>query len=307
VKVGGGSKPGAPVSFLVFLERNDTPAFHLKVSRDDSGAENISQEYLLYSALYRRAVNTADSLSEPMSCEQVGAYTIYAQRAVRGRQFDLLNLVSHDRAAMGRYWHQALEWLIAFQRDTASDPFVIELAWLDGDLAQTMRQARSMHSVEDDVLKPGLEWLQEQLGRHVGTVVPRVGVHGDFNHYNLLFDADRMYVIDWEHCQLNGLPIDDVAFLYLQTAIACDPDKPFPMFQATLGQRAQPSWALDEFNFALNRIAATHGFDSDVARLLVPLYLLQMLTRDYRGGEFPLRSVNSLLTALRFAGYHAAC
>jgi hypothetical protein len=37
-------------------------------------------------------------------------------------------------------------------------------------------------------------------------------------------------------------------------------------------------------------------------KLLVPVSMLGMLARDYRGTEFPLRSVASLESALRFAG-----
>jgi thiamine kinase-like enzyme len=303
VKVGGALRPGAPVSFLVFLEGTQVPSFHLKVSRDDISANNIEQEYSLYSALYRRAANSAHSLSEPMSCEQVGPYTIYAQRAVGGRQFDLLNLVSHDRVAMNRYWDQALDWLLAFQRDTLGAPFLLDSTWFEIDLDRTIAKARALHAMETDFLQPGLAWLRDQLRTHFGATVPGVGVHGDFNHYNLLFQGDAMYVIDWEHCQARGLPIDDVVFLYLQAAIACEPEAPFPMLQSMLGHRADASWAHDAFTRALNRVAAMHGFGADLARLLVPYYLAQMLTRDYRGGEFPLRSVNALSAALKFAGY----
>lgn len=302
VKNGGWNMVGAPVSFLVFKENDCQPSFHLKVNRDTLSSQNIRREYETYRRIYDRTGRSKTTIPQPLACETVGEYVVFVERFLPGEPFDMLKFSERNVDAIQVYFEQTLEWLLSFQVETRESVFTVNDAFIDAHLGEALEIVKAQHPDEWDTIEPGLAWLERELGRFAGKEIPAVAVHGDFNHYNLLLNNRAVSVIDWEYCQVRGLPVDDLVFLYLEAAIACDPIPPFRFVPAFLALNDVAPWGGRSFGDGLARVASMHQLDIRLARLLVPVYLLKMLAFDYRGTSFPLRSPDTLRHALRYCG-----
>jgi aminoglycoside phosphotransferase (APT) family kinase protein len=134
---------------------------------------------------------------EPLLVGRVGGETVVVQRCNP--------VTANCEPATDR---RALDWLVAFQRATATT----SRPWSDDDSQEVLTTVeRALAGPGTEAARDLLPALRSRLHRLHGVDLPRCAVHGDFWRGNLAFEGDRLRVYDWEWSRPEGLPFFDHA------------------------------------------------------------------------------------------------
>ncbi|NMH96644.1 phosphotransferase family protein [Pseudonocardia acidicola] len=222
--------PDARCVLLLFTPNEPSPSHAVKIAGDVRAAARIDREAQRLLALQRvHSRHLAGSVPQVLDVLDHGgrpALVTTAQRGVpmlvryhrRGHTADP-EAVRADLAAASR-------WLLLAQSATLGPAAPLDLA---PGTAERLRARLTAAPAADRVLDR-LGALRARLGRYAA---PTTLVHGDFWPGNLLTDRGEITgVVDWEHSELAGNPVRDIARFALAYSIYLDrhtrPGRPVP-------------------------------------------------------------------------------
>lgn len=139
-----------------------------------------------------------DTVAKPIHYSVENGYLLLIQRAMRGKTLikKVRNNIFLSKQRLEHCLTIAVEWLTRL-----STSFVIDRVEIE--------QTKLNHlTSKNPFLKRGYNNLK-------GTEVPLILVHNDFSPRNLLYDGEKLSVIDWEYNTLDGLPLWDLALFFI--------------------------------------------------------------------------------------------
>ena len=307
---------GAPVSFLVFSDANKRkPLGYLKVNRDKTGLAALMHEAEVYATIYAKCTESRRVLAKQMFSGHLDAYFVISRSVVDGQTieprlfhdvgqrqqgsiFKKLAYRITDRLisfygdlptgeiSFGGFAQRAIDWLILFNTETSGRTLTFEAFW-DRFAASrlTSPRLRSILDVSADTLEAYRVTLKELAN---GLELRTGPIHADYNHLNILVSRESIAVVDFEYAEEESFPPFDVLNLFAQPAIECGSRQVETLFSSDPKGELAPI-----ANDLLARYAASQGLSLEFVKACGPLFILDLLYRDYGfSGLFPLRSAS---------------
>ncbi len=221
--------PAGKVTLAFFDQAGDLAAV-AKVARSATSEPALVREYEALSHLWALGVpSVRERVAEPLLLERVSGRLALVQAPLGGRPMTAAYYTpGHvtERGPVAEDFAQAAAWLLAFQRETATGPQVLDAALLDRWVGQVIRGYREEvgWSATEEKLLSEVQTRAEGL---IGFPLPTAAVHGDYWMGNLLVDASGLRgVIDWERGRDSGpCPLDVYKF---PTSYAVYMDRAYP-------------------------------------------------------------------------------
>jgi hypothetical protein len=205
--------PAAKVT-LMFFDVEGALAAVAKVARTPPSEPALEREYETLSYLWERRVPSVRTrVAEPLLLQRVDGRLVLVQAPLRGAPMTAAYYTpGHvvDRALVVEDFALAGNWLLDFQRQTATGTGVFDEAlleeWVTGVIASYHDEV-GWDAVEERLFNEVQGRAKELLGERV----PAVAVHGDYWMGNLLAEGGRLAgVIDWERGRASGPALLDV-------------------------------------------------------------------------------------------------
>lgn len=318
VKVKSRMEAGAPVSFLVFSDdAKDQPLGFLKLNRDDGAISHLVHEAREYDQAYRRCSRARHGLARPLFAGRIDEWFMISREALRGDAVDGRSVLSLSRrqgaspvrriverllaglhslvgyraaksASFAELADAAIEWLAVFQTETVGRSVTFEELWrrlAGGALAQDGLVGEELGSS----YRARLQQLASGLDLRLGPI------HGDFNHYNVLLAEGEARVVDWEYSEAESFPPFDALNLFCQAAM----DAGGPVKVESLFRAGSDDGLASLTRTLLARYAQARKYTPEFVLACAPLFVLDLLRRDYGAHEFPLRSADLLVRLVR--------
>jgi Phosphotransferase enzyme family len=221
--------PAGKVTLAFFDQAGDLAAV-AKVARSATSEPALVREYEALSHLWALGVpSVRERVAQPLLLERVSGRLALVQAPLGGRPMTAAYYTpGHvtERGPVAEDFAQAAAWLLAFQRETATGPQVLDAALLDRWVGQVIRGYREEvgWSATEEKLLSEVQTRAEGL---IGFPLPTAAVHGDYWMGNLLVDASGLRgVIDWERGRDSGpCPLDVYKF---PTSYAVYMDRAYP-------------------------------------------------------------------------------
>ena len=221
--------PAAKATLVLFDRAGDLAAV-AKVGRSAASEPALVREYETLGHLWGLGVpSVRERVAEPLLLERVGDRLALVQAPLRGRPMTAAYYTpGHvaERSAVAGDFALAAGWLLAFQRETATGPQVLDAALVDRWVARVIGSYREEvgWSPTEEKLFAEVQTRAEGL---IGLSLPTAALHGDFWMGNLLVDPSGLRgVIDWERGRASGpCPLDVYKF---PTSYAVYMDRAYP-------------------------------------------------------------------------------
>lgn len=182
----------------------------------------------------------------------------------------LLESAGPDRSA-GQVLGEAHFRFLAALRTNASVPLEDVTTRLGRDLIPLLRDGTSANALA----RRALTRLNINRGVRLATFIE----HGDFAPWNVKRSADgRIFVIDWEHAQAEGLPWCDALHFCFQTSVLA---RRWPAREVLAAMRA----TMRSLGAAAYADAIGSGLKALDAEDFIVLYLLRAMARDATDGH----------------------
>ncbi len=306
---------GAPVSFLVFSNADKRkPLGYLKVNRDKTGLAALRHEADVYAIIAAQCVQSSQSLAKQMFCGYLDGYFVISRSVVNGQTIEprlfhdngqrqigsIFKKLAHqvtDRLvsfcgdsptgaiSFDRFAQQAIDWLIMFNNETSGHSLTFEAFW-ERFAASRLASTRMINII--DVPADTIEAYRVRLKKLANGFELRTGpIHADYNHLNILISRSSMAVVDFEYAEEESFPPFDALNLFAQPAIDCGIWQVESLFKSdSKGELASIA------NEMLARYAVSQELSLEFIKACGPLFILDLLYRDYGYIDFPLRSAN---------------
>lgn len=315
IKLRSRMEKGAPVSFLVFAGAGKArPLGFLKVNRDNSGFAALRAEADVYARIYAMSSESRTSLAEQSFFGQLGSSYVISRSFLPGRAvdhgifqgigatpgtsmtqrvcrgvFDRLVRVYADTPAsavsFAEFARSAIDWLITFNRDTGGPVVTFDAFW---DVFVSSRLSSAQLKGSFGVSEELLEAYRVTLKELANGVELRTGaIHGDYNQYNILLSPRGVGIVDFEYAEENSFPPFDALNLFLQSA--CESGG-VEQVEKLFSPAFQESELASTANKMLDLYAKSQGYSLRFVKGCAPLFVLDLLHRDYGFHEFSLRS-----------------
>lgn len=278
------TRPGArsTVTLLVFADDRDAPELVLKVNRDPGYPDSVEREFAGFSAVHARVRACGAGIPRPVFLERVGRHVVFGQTALPGRPFPARAFQRSERVRsrlVAPLVDRAFDWLTAFHVETSSGTWTLDARFID-ERCRAVFDAVVARYPEAGAWREELRGIERRLAKFEGALLPRGAVHGDFTHANLLFDDQRVSVVDWEDCEPDGFPLTDVFFLVCQLALSYHGEETTgtASFRRFLGGEGPVRKRVVD---GLHAYAARLGFDPRLVGLLLPSFLGGLLVKEY--------------------------
>lgn len=283
---------GAPVSFLVFSEADrQQPLGYLKVNRDQRGLPRLIHEAELYDVIFTKCQKARKGLAKQIFSGHLGEDFVISRSIVDGQSVGPRLFQHLDQPQKAELFKElatrAIDWLVLFNSETYGSVLTFETFW-DRFVMERL-SALSLKNVLR-ILPDALESYYDTLKELAGNVELRTGaLHGDYNFCNILVSRENIGIVDWEYAEEESFPSFDVLNLVIQSAVeyaAFNRDYPI---ETLFNPEPKNKLSLIA-NDLLARYSASHGFNLNFIKACAPLFILDLLYRDYGLHEFPLRS-----------------
>jgi Phosphotransferase enzyme family len=194
--------------YFFFLGEDRLPSAVGKVGFDAAGAHYLEREHDGLQSLRARGGSLpAASVPRPLLYREINGRQVLLQSAVPGEKVATWLVPGvHLNGPLERFLSWAAEWSAALGRATLADGQGLIQGWIDDFSVKMDRTGRSRALLEDAARRV---W-EGSDGTH-----PAVLAHGDFCGENILGDAERYGVIDWELCDRLSVPGYDILDLCL--------------------------------------------------------------------------------------------
>lgn len=290
MKIGGRPGKRSTVPFLIFTNRNRFPSYVLKTNRDPTYSKAIEDEYNNYLKIYEK-------LSEPMRrtvpapifIEKVGLNTVFCETALvgtkLGRQVFNSKNQRFKRRIITKFFDLSSQWLNKFHQETCSGFIQIDDDFIQKNIQEPINNIFKKYPTETTNLKKELLMIPEKIKIFRGKKVPIVGVHGDFDHWNIFITDNEVRVIDWEDCSPEGLPFSDLFYFLFHFSF---------VFDGRIHQRASFAAFFREDNWTYKLVrgfleVSANQFNLDVGFLftMAPVYSVELLLKNYEPHRVP--------------------
>jgi len=140
---------------------------------------------------------------------------------------------------------RAMDWLVAFQRETDSGKIFNIGTQLDEWLKVVLKEVES-NDVTIKNLNSKVDCLRQKIMAFKQVDVPMCMEQGDFDSHNILFFKKEIFVTDFEHAKDDSLPFFDLACL---------------MFNGLISE-----WRANNYNLSLIEYAFSTGWSKHLRR-----------------------------------------
>lgn len=284
-KLGIRQKPEKPkqLSFLVnFLQHcilifNNRNSFPICVVKLYKGKEKYIAEYEYKNLTY--VYNTASSLLKtsmprPILLENVDEYLILLETAMQGRRVSEV-IESHksffSKKKFVKYLQIVEDWLKLFQKDTQITEVIFTQKELEKYLLRPIRVFCEKNYITESEKRYFDEYIKK-IKSILGCKFPLVSNHGDFWIGNILFENDRMGVIDWADLTKVELPFWDLFTFISSFRLKEDLKNVLDSVNFSLFKRNWFSSLIREFT--LSYCSKMH-IDSKIIKLFYPIFLIK--------------------------------
>jgi aminoglycoside phosphotransferase len=219
--VGVSRDPNAKLTVLVLPADRGAPAHAaIKVPTTARAAESVAREGRMLDALHRLGCDLLEqTVPRVLDIINAGDFEAIVQSALPGTPLTTLYLrwwhtrspkrVARDLGAVGA-------WLTRLHEETAGARAPVEM---DAGVTDALRQRYG----RDSDVERAVRLVDTSCVRLRGQSAPRTVVHGDLWCGNVLIERDGISgVIDWEHADLAGEPLRDLARFALTYAMYLD-------------------------------------------------------------------------------------
>lgn len=273
------ARPGqySSVSLLAFADGREVPSLLVKINRDPGYPHAILSEYRNFSTIYQGLQDCRASVPRPLGCWEVDDHvalceTVVPGKPIGGRTF-LMPTVS-KRERVFRFVLSALEWLANFHAETHQGHVVMDRAFVRENFEIPVEGVLDRHRDAMGGRETILHKLPRAAANYLGTALPVGAVQGDFTHANILLQARQIGVVDWEDCEIRGLPFRDVFFLICQMALNFEAKRSgTESFRSFLLGDPGSRLVLEAFG----EYARWRGLDTRLFALMLPQFMCALL------------------------------
>ncbi len=282
----------AAVAFLVFDAKCKTePVGFLKINRNVMGFKQVEREGQIYQKIYERTRKSRKGLAKQIYSGALDRTFLISRLPLKGHHLERTLFRDRNkpknRGELAKFCQSAIEWLIDFNSDTCCNNVSFGTFWekfFVGRLETVETQfgfRLSANAIEQ--YRSNLSALLEGADIRVGPI------HGDYNLYNILITSEGVCVVDWEHAELDSVPLFDALNLFYEMAVhiqGVEPD--FDLIRLFLTEKE------DEFLSTMDGLLAEYAASQNTSlpfiKACAPIFILDFLYRDYGGHNFALRS-----------------
>ncbi|MDA2936665.1 methyltransferase domain-containing protein [Acidobacteria bacterium AH-259-A15] len=282
----------AAVSFLVFDDRCKTePVGFLKVNRDAMGFKRVEREGQIYQSIYERTRNSRRALAKQIYSGALHQTFFISRLPLKGHFLERTLFPERNkpknRRKLAKFCQLAIEWLIDFNSDTCYKNVSFDTFWHRFFVKRLETFETHFHFC---LSTNAIERYRNRLSTLLEGADIQVGpIHGDYNLYNILTTSEGVYVVDWEHAELESVPLFDALNLFFEMAVqikCVEPD--FDLTKLCVTEQGDSFLSI--MDGLLAKYAASQNASLHFMKACSPIFILDLLHRDYGDHTFSLRS-----------------
>lgn len=268
VKVVGNLSNNGAVSFLIFLNDNQSPTFYSKVQRNPKFDIRIKNEYSKLNGI-RSVINDDNILKtipKTFGLFKLDDFEILLESASLGTN---LNCVINRRNAK-KYLDMCTKWLIKFHKSSMkSEKRIIDFVPDINDLI--LEGFLNEHEHNE---------LLNMIDNFAYQNVPITCIHGDFSPYNIKIINNSLNIIDWEDSELEHIPIIDLWQMFIVTGtFGIIGSKSPSNFMKNI---IQDRWYRKLIDQQIENYCREMKIDRELVYNFIPIYLLKAIEREIK-------------------------
>ena len=259
---------------MIFNDRDKNPVCVVKFYKGDK--RNFGErEYNNLSYVYNAASPLLKlSLPKPILLENIDEYRILLETTVRGRRVS--EVIESHRPYLGnirfsQYISMIADWLELFQKDTQ----IAEITLKQEDLEKYLLKHVNLfciNNIASEVEKRYFDEYTNKARSALGCKIPLVSSHSDFWLGNILFENNRMGVIDWVDLSKEDMPFWDL-FQFISTfRLQKDLKNVLNSINYSLYESNWFSKIIREFS---SSYCSRMQIDSKIIKLFYPIFLIK--------------------------------
>jgi len=208
MKVGSRNNLYSSVSFLVFINKLESPTLAVKLSYTVDFDKILRYEFENLTYLHDNIKNEAvkQTIPLPLFFSKLQGYPFLIESALDGKL-----MVYIAKKKMDECFRLASKWLVAFGKETVTKRVKVGGSFFKRFLDEiTVSFLSKLDPLNRDQMQKYFDVLGSQFSRFSEETLPITCVHGDFDPYNVIVKRNNACVVDWENCQRESIPLLDL-------------------------------------------------------------------------------------------------
>ena len=279
MKVGGSTATYASVSFLVFINDDDSPLLFAKVPRIFAYDEKLYNEFKNLSYFYQTIRNPElrKTIPAPLTFSRDKHFPVLIESALAGKSMSL----DLREKSVPYYFKILIDWLVSFHKETESLRVTIGDVSLKKYLNATTDYFLSkLDKTNQALFNDFFRNLFVKIDSFKGEIIPITSVHGDFNPFNgLILRDNKLNIVDWEDSSINSLPLFDLYNLLVVSSYSmlCDKGTQEERFNERF---IKQNYFKDLADRCMIDYCNRMDINADLARLFIPLYFASRANKE---------------------------
>ena len=207
VKLPSNFSKNLPVSFLVLNKKN--PVAYIKVPRNPSVNKTIEEEYNNLSKIYQliqKNESLKNSIPKPILYKDVeNNLFLLIETYFKGNKF--YNTINFKEKK--NLLNQAVNWLVKFHTLTQIKHLKIDASFFKKYILPEIKYFLTNIAPNASFKSRLLNYLKEAK-KFQNDTINISAIHGDFNHYNILKNKEKIKIIDWTDCSVENIAVYDL-------------------------------------------------------------------------------------------------
>lgn len=276
VKHDGRPENELPVNYLVYTGKTKEPAFFCKICRDKNQTEWIKKE--------AENLRLAGNFCQLIYSGTIDGITFLVEKYYSGSS--VKNSLWGEALKAGSYFKifEFLNKFVTKQWLKKSDPKIIKAIDLLNNLQKnSVKEKIKLSEYFEKIGK--IDLFKANIPANLRNVlVPLCMQHGDYDICNILFEKDKINVVDFEHAEASGSPFFDLGNLMFNDMLtqwkAVGRGTPLQDFTAQYG------W-LEKINKWVKYYSDISGISMEILSYLPALAAIEQNSKTYPGHRRP--------------------
>lgn len=227
--------------------------------------------------------NMKETIPELCLLEKVNGYHILILNYISGtRMSEIIDISRTERAyKLEKEIMKALKWLIEFQKQTEISR--IKISSIKPKIETMLSWYLNLFSDSKDIETFFNHKIIDKIKDLEDFEISLVCSHGDFFPNNILFDKEKVSVVDWADMEKRELPTDDLFAFFLSFRISnsdIEDDVSLESFKFVFLEK---NWFSTLTKKYFDWYCSETGLNRDIISLLFPVYLLKQALWEAEG------------------------
>jgi len=275
-----GSRPSnyLTANYIVYDKNKREQIYFCKIcrSRDYIDALKDEADNLKVINFLLKGSGIEDSVPQLLYYGTIDNITILVSNFIEGRKFILSEISKRSLKKLDIVIQRGIKFLVKFQKLT--EVAKVEVSSYLTPLIKKQWAILQDKAKMDEGIELNLKNLIEEIENLEGIEIPLCAIHGDYDLCNLLFREKDIAVVDFEHFEIRGFPLFDLANLIFNVLI---------MSIGKTGDNISFLSTIKKYNLEsylkkwLNQYSEISGISPRALSLIAPIAMLEQKTKKY--------------------------